>query len=116
MLCFKLCVHATCIPVAVCMQTQHYCVIRRISNSEAKILEYKRASIQVCKMSTNVVVRRLGLSVGRQLLLGGRGRSLVGAVSTGFPQALEVRWFSSDSQPNYSKEYFDGVRELFCLF
>lgn len=61
-------------------------------------------------MSAKVVVRRLGLSIGRQLLVGTRGRSLVGAVSAGFPQALDRRWFSSDSQPKYSKEYFDGVR------
>ena len=52
-------------------------------------------------------VRRLGLSVGRQLLIGARGRSLVGAVST---QAREVRLFSSEGQSKYSKEYFDGVR------
>lgn len=61
-------------------------------------------------MSANAVVRRLGLSVGRQLLVGARGRSLVGAVSTGSSQALDRKWFSSDSQPKYSKEYFDGVR------
>ena len=80
----------------VCTLNQHYCVIQRI---------------QVCQvnMSANVV-RRLGLSVGRQLLIGARGRSLVGAVSTRFPQAPDRSWFSSDSQPKYSKEYFDGVR------
>ena len=59
-------------------------------------------------MSANVV-KRLGLSVGRQLLVGARGRPLMGAVATGLPRGLEIRWFSSDSQPKYSKEYFDGV-------
>ena len=59
-------------------------------------------------MSANVV-KRLGLSVGRQLLAGACGRPLVGAVATGLPRGLEIRWFSSDSQPKYSKEYFDGV-------
>ncbi len=59
-------------------------------------------------MSANFV-KRLGPSVSRQLLIGARGRSLVGSVATGLPRVQEIRWFSSDSQPKYSKEYFDGV-------